>query len=64
MEEKHRNRSNVNKVTDRRADEAQEYVDDDEMEEIRNNKHLNKSLKRGYQDVKLKKGRFIGGLSK
>ncbi len=32
------------------------YVDEFEMEEIRNNSELNKSLKKGFSDMKSKKG--------
>lgn len=35
------------------------YVDDFEMEEIKNNTELNKSLKRGLNDMKSKKGQFV-----
>ena len=35
-------------------------VDEFEMEEIRNNAELNKSLKRGLSDMKSKKGRLVG----
>jgi predicted transcriptional regulator len=35
------------------------YVDEFEMEEIRNNPDLNKSIKRGLADMKSKKGRFV-----
>lgn len=35
------------------------YVDEFEMEEIRNNKELNKSIKRGLADMKSKKGRIV-----
>ena len=35
------------------------YVDEFEMEEIRNNAELNKSLKRGLSDMKSKKGRLF-----
>ena len=35
------------------------YVDEFEMEEIRNNAELNKSLKRGLSDMKSKKGRLV-----
>lgn len=35
------------------------YVDEFEMEEIRNNKELNKSIKRGLSDMKLKKGKIV-----
>jgi len=34
-------------------------VDEFEMEEIRNNKELNKSLKRGLSDMKSKKARLV-----
>jgi len=37
-----------------------EYVDDFEMEEIRNNKELLQSLKRGHEDVKKRQGKKIG----
>ena len=39
--------------------EAHEFVDDYEMEEIRHNQELNKSLKRALKDVKTQKGRFV-----
>ena len=35
------------------------FVDEFEMEEIRNNAELNKSLKRGLSDMKSKKGRLV-----
>lgn len=35
------------------------FVDELEMDEIRNNIELNKSLKRGLSDMKLKKGRLV-----
>jgi len=35
------------------------YVDEFEMEEIRNNVELNTSLKRGLSDMKSKKGRLV-----
>ena len=34
-------------------------VDEFEMEEIRNNVELNKSLKRGFSDMKNKRGRLV-----
>ena len=40
--------------------EENEYVDDFEMEEIRNNKELLLSLKRGHEDVKKRRGIKIG----
>lgn len=39
--------------------EHNSYVDEFEMDEIRNNTELNKSLKRGLSDMKLKKGRLV-----
>ena len=35
------------------------YVDEFEMDEIRNNTELNKSLKKGLSDMKSKKGQFV-----
>jgi predicted transcriptional regulator len=35
-------------------------IDEYEMEEIRNNSELNKSIKRGLSDMKSKKGRLVG----
>lgn len=35
------------------------YVDEFEMDEIRNNAELNISLKNGLSDMKLKKGQFV-----
>ena len=35
------------------------YVDEFEMEEIKNNTELNKSIKRGLFDMKSKKGQFV-----
>lgn len=39
--------------------EMNELVDEFEMEEIRNNIELNKSIKQGLKDMKNKKGRFV-----
>lgn len=39
--------------------ESTEYVDEFEMAEIRQNKELNDSLKRGLADAKTKRGRFV-----
>ncbi len=36
------------------------FVDEFEMEEIRNNSELNKSLKRGLSNMKSKKGNLVG----
>ena len=35
------------------------FVDEFEMDEIRNNKELNRSLKKGVSDMKARKGRFV-----
>jgi hypothetical protein len=39
--------------------EDNQFVDEFEMDEIKNNKNLNASLNRALTDVKTKKGRFI-----
>ncbi len=39
--------------------ESEQFVDDFEMEEIRANKSLNLSLKRGLSDAKAKRGRVV-----
>jgi len=39
--------------------ESTEYADEFEMAEIRQNKELNASLKRGLADAKAKRGRFV-----
>lgn len=39
--------------------EEHEYVDEFEMTEIKDNAHLNNSIKRGIRDVKAKRGRFV-----
>ena len=36
-----------------------EYVDDYEMDEIRDNQQLNRSLKQAFKDMKAKKGKFV-----
>ena len=38
--------------------ESEQFVDDFEMEEIRANRDLNASLKRGVADARAKRGRF------
>ena len=38
--------------------ESEQFADEFEMDEIRANQELNKSLKKGFQDVKRKRGRF------
>lgn len=39
--------------------ENSDFVDEFEMEEIRENIDLNRSIKRGLKDVKNKRGRFV-----
>lgn len=39
--------------------ESSNFVDDFEMDEIRENIDLNRSIKRGLEDVKNKRGRFV-----
>ena len=39
--------------------ESSDFVDEFEMEEIRENTDLNRSIKRGLKDVKNKRGRFV-----
>ncbi|OFZ61332.1 MAG: CopG family transcriptional regulator [Ignavibacteria bacterium GWA2_35_9] len=51
--------SNFIETAVKRFIEHNVYVDEFEMEEIRNNKELNKSLKRGFSDMKSKKGRLV-----
>ena len=36
-----------------------EYVDDYEMDEIRDNQQLNRSLTQAFKDMKAKKGKFV-----
>jgi predicted transcriptional regulator len=40
--------------------ESSHLVDEYEMAEILNNQELNSSLKRGVEDAKAKRGRFVG----
>ena len=39
--------------------ETEQFVDEFEMEEIRDNAELNRSLKRGMKDAKAGRGRFV-----
>ena len=39
--------------------ESSDFVDEFEMEEIRENAVLNRSIKRGLKDAKDKRGRFV-----
>ena len=39
--------------------EAEQFVDEFEMDEIQSNAELNRSLKRGVKDAKAGRGRFV-----
>ncbi len=39
--------------------ESEQFVDEFEMDEIRTNRELSRSLKRGLKDAKAKRGRFV-----
>ena len=58
-EEENRTLSNFIETAALRYLEENENVDDIEMAEIRNNRSLNQSLKRGLTDAKQKKGNFV-----
>ena len=51
--------SNFIETAVKRFIESNLYVDEFEMEEIKNNSALNNSIKRGISDIKSKKGRFV-----
>lgn len=51
--------SNFIETAVKRFIENNVLVDEFEMEEIRDNAELNKSLKRGLSDMKSKKGQFV-----
>lgn len=51
--------SNFIETTVKKYIEHNIHIDEYEMEEIRNNSVLNKSIKRGLSDAKSRKGRFI-----
>lgn len=53
-----RNLSNFIETAVLRFIESDQFVDEFEMEEIRSNKSLNHSLKRGLADARAKRGRF------
>jgi uncharacterized protein (DUF1778 family) len=59
-ESDNRTLSNFIETSALRYIEEHEYVDDYEMEEIRENQQLNRSLKSAIKDMKLKKGQFVG----
>ena len=58
-ESDNRTLSNFIETSALRYIEEHEYVDDYEMEEIRENQQLNRSLKRGLKDMKSQKGNLI-----
>lgn len=58
-ESDNRTLSNFIETSALRYIEEHEYVDDYEMEEIRENKQLNRSLKRALKDMKSQKGYFV-----
>jgi predicted transcriptional regulator len=58
-EEDNRSLSNFIETSTLRYIEEHGYADDFEMDEIRNNRSLNLSLKRGLKDAALKKGKFV-----
>ncbi|MBN2036037.1 MAG: hypothetical protein JW768_04780 [Chitinispirillaceae bacterium] len=58
-EEENRSLSNFIETATIRHIEESEYVDSFEMEEIKNNKGLNSSLKKGHSDARSNKGRFV-----
>jgi uncharacterized protein (DUF1778 family) len=58
-ESDNRTLSNFIETSALRYIEEHEYVDDYEMEEIRKNQQLNRSLKRALKDMKAKKGKFV-----
>ncbi len=59
-ESDNRTLSNFIETSALRYIEEHEYVDDYEMEEIRENKQLNRSLKKAIKDMKSQKGTFVG----
>ena len=59
-EEDNRPLSNFIETSTLKYIEEHEYVNDYEMEEIRNNKELNKSIKAALQDARNKRGLFVG----
>jgi uncharacterized protein (DUF1778 family) len=58
-ESDNRTMSNFIETSALRFIEENEYVDDYEMEEIRENQQLNRSLKRALKDMKSRKGNFV-----
>ena len=58
-ESDNRTLSNFIETSALRYIEEHEYVDEYEMDEIRENQQLNRSLKRALKDMKAKKGKFV-----
>lgn len=58
-EKDNRTLSNFIETATLRYIEENEFADEYEMAEIRSNPELNKSLKRGLKDARMKKGRFV-----
>ena len=58
-ESDNRTLSNFIQTSALRYIEQHEYVNDYEMEEIRGNQQLNRSLKRAVKDMKSQKGKFV-----
>ncbi len=54
-----RHLSNLIETLALRCLETEQLVDEYEMEEIKNNTDLNRSLKRGVKDAKAGRGRFV-----
>lgn len=57
--EDNRSLSNFIETSTLRYIEDHEYVDEFEMDDIKNNDSLNSSLKRALKDVRAQKGRFV-----
>ena len=62
-ESDNRTLSNFIETSALRYIEEHEYVDDYEMEDIRGNQQLNRSLKRSLKDMKYQKGNFLSNAS-
>jgi hypothetical protein len=58
-QEENRSLSNFIETAAIRHIEESEYVDSFEMDEIRENKELNKSISKGHRDARLKRGQFV-----
>ena len=63
-EEDNRTLSNFIETSTLRYIEDHGLADDFEMDEIKNNRSLNLSIKRGLKDADAKKGSFVGDFSK